>query len=252
MNAPNCLVLLGPTAIGKTKRGVELAVALKGEIISVDSRQVYRGLDIGTGKDLADYTLRDGTQVPYHLIDIIDLEREYNVFAFLRDSYAAFQDIASRGKLPILVGGTGLYLDAFIRGYDFGDDAFTDGNPRHHTPSGPREGLDRPDVRPKVLGMRLPRPLLQERIKTRLRERLDAGMVAEVAGLHAAGASWERLERLGLEYRFCAQFLQGTAPDPGETALFDGLFHAICQFARRQETWFRGMERRGLPIEWLE
>jgi tRNA dimethylallyltransferase len=247
-------VLLGPTATGKTKRGVELAVELNGEIISADSRQVYRGLDIGTGKDLADYTLpagaAAGTTVPYHLIDIIGLESEYNVFSFLRDSYAAFRDIASRGKLPIIVGGTGLYLDAFIRGYDFAETSPTDNNPRHRTHTGPNESLDRGDIRPKVLGMRLDRPLLQERIKLRLRERLDAGMVAEVAALHDAGAAWERLERLGLEYRFCAQFLQGVIPT--ETALFDGLCHAICQFAKRQETWFRGMERRGLAIEWLQ
>jgi tRNA dimethylallyltransferase len=229
---------------------VELAVELNGEIISADSRQVYRGLDIGTGKDLADYTRPDGTAIPYHLIDIIGLEREYSVFSFLRDSYAAFRDIASRGKLPIIVGGTGLYLDACLRGSDCNETSPTDSNPRHHTHTGPSESLDRPDIRPKVLGMRLLRPRLQERIKTRLQERLDAGMVAEVAALHDAGASWERLERLGLEYRFCAQFLQGVIPS--ETALFDGLCHAICQFAKRQETWFRGMERRGLAIEWLE
>jgi tRNA dimethylallyltransferase len=224
----NCLVVLGATAMGKTKRANALAQAHNGEIISADSRQVYRGLDIGTGKDLSDYT------VPYHLIDIIDLTSEYNVFTFLRDCYAAFKDISTKGKLPIITGGTGLYLNAFIQGYVFGGG----------------ELLDRPEIRPHILGLRCDRGVLRNRIARRLDERLDAGMLDEVASLHEGGTSWERLDRLGLEYRFCARYLQGLIPD--RQTFHDTLFYAICQFSKRQGTWFRGMERQGVCIHWEE
>jgi tRNA dimethylallyltransferase len=189
--------------------------------------------------------------VPYHLIDIIDLTQEYNVFSFLRDSYAAFQDIAARGKVPIIVGGTGLYLNGFIRGYEFTpgpQECTPEKNPRHRTHQGAREKLDRPLIQPRILGMREDRTVLRERIAKRLRERLDAGMLDEVRSLRDAGATWERLDRLGLEYRFCAQYLQGIIP--AKEILYERLYHAICQFAKRQETWFRGMERHGTIIQW--
>jgi tRNA dimethylallyltransferase len=234
----NSLVLLGPTAAGKTALGVRLARALNAEIISADSRQVYRGLDIGSGKDLEEYTFLDESgqkeTVPRHLIDHTDLTQEYSAFNFLRDAYTVFSPIIDRGRLPFVVGGTGMYIDAFVRGYQFTEQS---------------EPLCRPDIRPLILGTTLPRPLLHKNITRRLRERFTQGMIAEVAALHEQGASWERLERLGLEYRCIAEFLQGRIES--QDALFRGLNHAISQFAKRQETWFRGMERKGCVIHWI-
>jgi tRNA dimethylallyltransferase len=253
--------------VGKTAVAVRIAAALGGEIISADSRQVYRGLDIGSGKALGEYHLAAGSSlggektlagdrdVPYHLIDIAGLSQEYNVFSFLKDAYRAFEDIRARGRLPVIVGGTGMYVDAFIRGYEFNNSsqvAITnipfEHNPRHKTHQGPSENLSRPMMRPLILGTTLPRELLRQRIAARLKSRLEQGMLAEVEALHAGGASWGQLERLGLEYRFCAQFLQGTL----QGDLFTGLHTAICRFAKRQETWFRGMARRGIDIHWLK
>ncbi|MDR3283943.1 MAG: tRNA (adenosine(37)-N6)-dimethylallyltransferase MiaA [Treponema sp.] len=234
----NCLVLLGPTAAGKTALAVRLAHVLNAEIISADSRQVYQGLDIGSGKDLQEYFLLDeaGQEnfVPVHLIDITDLTQEYSAFAFLRDAYKAFADITGRGGLPLLTGGTGMYVDAFVRGYQF---------------SGLSTPLTRPDIRPLVMGTTLPRHQLHKNIVKRLRSRFKEGMTEEVTALHEQGVSWERLERLGLEYRFIAEFLQGKIET--QTALFRALTHAINQFAKRQETWFRGMERKGVVIHWI-
>jgi tRNA dimethylallyltransferase len=241
----NALVLLGPTASGKTALAVRLAHALNAEIISTDSRQVYRGLDIGSGKDLRDYIIRDADGkkvfIPYHLIDITDLTHEYNAFCFLRDAYAVFTDITVRGKLPLVVGGSGMYIDAFVRGYEFKEES---------------ERLTRPDIRPLILGISLPRALLHQNITQRLQDRFAEGMMAEVVALHENGASWERLERLGLEYRFIAEFLQNkhsgvSGRSENEDSLFRSLNHAINQFAKRQETWFRGMEKKGCIIHWI-
>ncbi len=306
----NCLFLLGPTAVGKTAIGVRLAVALGGEILSADSRQVYVGLDIGSGKDLADYAVPHalvaslnpalaarcgGTyHVPYHLIDVAALPREYNLFDYQEDFYRAFSAVQSRGSLPVVVGGTGMYLDCMLRHYDllptpenpalraeleqksyddlkamliaekpdlhnttdFADKAriihALEINRYRHSPACAAYKAARPpraELRPLVLGTTLPRALLRERIARRLRERLDEGLIAEVERLHAGGASWERLEQLGLEYRFVSAYLQGKIAD--KAALFDKLALAIGQFAKRQETWFRGMERKGVVIHWL-
>ena len=289
----NCIVLLGPTAAGKTDIGVQLALHLGGEIISADSRQVYRGLDIGSGKDLADYTVR-GVSVPYHLIDITDLGSEYNVFSYQQDFYRVFPEITGRGVLPVVVGGTGMYLDAVIRNYDL---VTVPENPELHTrlesmtleelgkrllelrpDLHTREDLlhkerciravevaetmhspgaeeirakmiRRPDIRPLVIGTTLDRDVLRANISRRLRERLDAGMIDEVRRLHDEGASWERLETLGLEYRFVSEFLEGKIGS--EEELYEKLNIAIRQFAKRQETWFRGMEKKGVTIHWL-
>ncbi len=295
----NCIVLLGPPAVGKTALAVSMALRLGGEILSADSRQVYRGLDIGSGKDLCEFTVteQDGStrSVPYHLIDITDLTVEYNVFSYQRDFYRAFGDVRSRRKLPVIVGGTGMYLDAIVRGYEMTevpDDAelreklsglsmeelgalllrikpdlhnrsdLTE-RPRlvraieietYKSRSLPGKTAVRPDIRPLVLGTTFDRGTLRRRIASRLRRRFSAGLTEEVAALHEGRnglppASWERLERLGLEYRFVAEYLQGRIPDKDE--LFRKLNTAIGQFAKRQETWFRGMERKGVVIHWI-
>lgn len=289
----NCVIVLGPTAVGKTSIGVQIALQRNGEIISADSRQVYRGLDIGSGKDIADYTVGCRT-VPYHLIDITDLASEYNVFNYQQDFYRVFPDLIRRGVLPVVVGGTGMYLDAVVRNYDLvtvpENKELRDElekkpveelaamllslKPDLHT----REDLHqkqrciraieiaqcmqspeadairarmipRPDIRPLVIGTTLERAVLRENISRRLRERLDSGMVDEVRRLHEAGASWERLETLGLEYKFVSEFLEGKIAS--EEELYEQLNIAIRQFAKRQETWFRGMEKKGVVIHWL-
>ncbi len=290
--AYNCVIILGPTAVGKTAIGVAVARAFNGEIISADSRQTYRKLDIGSGKDLADYEAsEEGPAVPYHLIDITELPAEYNVYNYQQDFYKAFKDISERGKLPVVVGGTGMYLDAIVRDYQL---VILPENKKLHeeleaTPlevlaerliklqpdlhtkgdllekdrvikaleiiEAKKQGVDstsiqRPDIRPLIIGTTLPRPQMWENISKRLRERLDGGMLEEVQSIHDSGISWERLEKLGLEYRFCSEFLQGKIASKEE--LFEGLFIAIRQFAKRQETWFRMMEKKGVEIKWLE
>ena len=284
----NGLMVLGPTASGKTALGVQIARALNGEILSVDSRQVYRGLDIGSGKDLSEYTT-GGRTVPYHLIDIAGLDQEFSVYDFQRAFFGALADVTARGALPVAVGGTGLYLDAVLGGYAFADApenpelreelaALDDDalrarllalRPEQHntTDLEDRERLVRavevaeagaalpedaaaPAFTPLILGVCPDREALRRRIARRLHERLHAGLIEEVEELHAAGHSWERLERLGLEYRYVSQFIQGRILNKND--LFQKLNSAICQFARRQETWFRRMERRGTVIHWLE
>lgn len=276
------LVILGPTASGKTRLGVELARRLEGEIVSADSRQVYRGMDIGSGKDLAEYG-----GVPYHLIDILEPGEEFNVFLFQRLFLEAFAEIRGRGRLPLLVGGTGMYLESVLKGYRLvpvpedpglraelaplpigalGDRLRAVSARLHNTTDllerdrvvraieiaeyerdhGP-EPL--PDIRSLVLGVRWERAVLRERITRRLKERLDGGLVEEVARLHDAGIPWERLEFYGLEYRFVSRYLKG---ELNRNDLFQKLNGAIHDFAKRQDTWFRRMERNGTPIHWLD
>lgn len=290
----NLVVVLGPTAVGKTSLGVKLARHFQSEIISADSRQVYKGLDLGSGKDLDEYTCADGYKIPYHIIDVTDLNSEYNVFDYQQDFYKAFSDISSRGILPIVVGGTGMYLDSFIRNYDLIpvptneelrkslEDKTVEELasillklcPDFHTTADLqiRERLlrhieietfmqgdsaeqyrknqePRPEINPLIIGTTLPRMLLKQNIERRLKERFDEGMTQEVQNLHDSGFSWERLESLGLEYKFISEFLEGKIKT--EEELFDTLNHAICQFAKRQETWFRGMEKKGVIIHWI-
>jgi len=290
-NKYNCLLILGPTAIGKTSLAVRLAEYFSGEILSADSRQVYRGLNIGSGKDLAEYT------VPYHLIDITDLSREYSVYDYQSDFYRAFADILERKKLPIIAGGTGMYLDAIVRGYnllkvpcnetlrtelsgksmaELGDYFITLKRQRgenlhndtdlieHHrllraieievfnqssaVVAQKAQMQPRPDIRPLIIGTSFPRDMLRANIKRRLTARLKDGMIEEVEQLHK-NTPWERLERLGLEYRFIAEFLQGKIASKDEMG--KKLCIAIGQFAKRQETWYRGMERKGVTIHHL-
>ena len=293
----NAVVVLGPTACGKTSLGVHIAAAFEGEVVSADSRQVYRHLDIGSGKDLADYTISKDNgakiHVPYHLIDVTDLPYEYNVHDYQKEAYKAIACIQQREKLPVVVGGTGMYLDALIRGYnlisvptneklreDLAGKSMDEliqrllevrGVLHNHTDIEERHRLlraieiaeyeknegraqeasmpPRPDFRPIIFGTTFPRDKLRRNIKERLRARLKEGMIEEVKSIHDSGIPWQRLERLGLEYKFVAQFLQGVIPSENE--LFSRLAIAIGQFAKRQETWFRGMERKGVKIIWL-
>ena len=285
----NCIILLGPTAVGKTAIGVALAHHFNGEIISADSRQTYCKLDIGSGKDLVEYQV-NGIPVPYHLIDIISLPAEYTVYNYQQDFYKAFKDIQARGKLPVVVGGTGMYLDAIVRDYQLVNlpenkelheqleatplevlaARLLELQPDLHVKADLQEkdrvikaleiieakkagydttSVERPQINPLIIGTTLPRPLMWENISIRLRERLEGGMLEEVQGIHDSGISWERLEKLGLEYRFCSQYLQGKIES--KDMLFDQLFIAIRQFAKRQETWFRMMEKKGVEINWL-
>ncbi len=283
----NTLVVLGPTASGKTTLGVRLAHELGGEILSADSRQVYRGLDIGSGKDLDEYEV-DGQAIPYHLIDIVGLEEEFSVFAYQQAFFAAFEEVCTQDKLPVVVGGTGLYLEAALSGYRMVEApenpelrAELEGLPQEElavrlraikpdqhnvTDLSDRERTVRaieiaahaqdhapgpaPQINALVLGTRWPREELRKRIATRLRERLDAGMIEEVERLYDEGHAWERLERLGLEYRYVARFLQRVILNRND--LLQKLNGEIGRFAKRQETWFRRMERKGTEIHWVD
>jgi tRNA dimethylallyltransferase len=278
----NLLVILGPTASGKTQVGVQIARALNGEIISADSRQVYRGMDLGTGKDLKEYG-----EVPYHLIDIVDPGYEFSVFEFQRRFVRAFLGIQDRGKLPILVGGTGLYLEAVLKGFRLAEvppnpklraefeplsledlaDHLKAINPSLHNTTDlrlrerviraieiarfqgdPSSQPSLPDLSPIVFAIRWPKDMLHQRISRRLRERINQGMMEEIKRLHKAGVSFETLDFYGLEYRYGAMYLRGLLT---KNDLFQKLNAAIHQFAKRQETWFRRMERQGTRIHWL-
>jgi tRNA dimethylallyltransferase len=283
----NLLVVLGPTASGKTDLAVLLARRVGGEIISADSRQVYRGMDLGTGKDLAAYG--SGLQcVPFHLIDICEPEEEFSLFSFCEGFHACFRAITDRRRIPILAGGTGLYLDAVLRGYRMvpvpedpllrdrlaaeGMEALKkrllDLCPELHNSTdlkdrsrliraieiaresgGRRQAEPHALISPLVIGIRFPREELRRRITARLEARLAAGMVDEVRGLHERGVPWQRLEALGLEYRYIGLHLQGRLTFE---EMFATLNTKIHQFAKRQETWFRGMERKGVPIRWID
>ena len=281
------ITILGPTATGKTALAAEVAWRLGGEVISADSRQVFRGMDLGTGKDLADYDLH-GTHIPYHLIDICSPLEEYSAYRFLGDFRRAYEDITARGRQPILCGGTGLYVDAVLREYHLSDapvdpayraslEAFSDeeltarlasyGPLHNHTDTETRERLVRaleiqeyaiahpdsytrlPAMRHAVYGTRLERQQVIDRIERRLRRRLDEGMTAEVQRLLDEGVPPERLMRFGLEYRHVTRFLMHQC---SEEEMFRDLFTDIRRFAKRQMTWFRRMERNGVEIRWLD
>ncbi len=277
------LVVLGPTASGKTRLAVELARRLGGEIVSADSRQVFRGMDIGTGKDLAEYG-----EIPHHLLDIADPGTEFSVFDFQRLFFRVFEEIRDRGALPILAGGTGLYLDAVLRGYRLvevprnealraelaplslealGERLRLTGKNLHNTTDLlHRERLVRaieiaageeasqaelpplPQIRPLVLGIAWEREELRRRIAARLRARMTEGMVEEAERLHAGGLPWETMEYYGLEYRFLARLLKG---EINRNDMIQKLTSAICEFAKKQQTWFRRMERQGTVIHWV-
>ena len=290
------LVIAGPTAVGKTRLAVEVAHALGSEILSADSRQVYRGLDLGTGKDLEEFASVD-PPVPYHLIDITDPDDNYTLFRFQQDCYRVIRRLTKEekylsGAVPlIMVGGSGLYIEAVVRAYRISD---VPENPelRQQLRRQPREDLVKrlrqndpqraarsdlssrerviraleitaaeergpvPTSEPpgfeidyRVYAVRVDREILRQRIRTRLEARLVGGMVDEVRALQNAGLSYDRLDRLGLEYREIGAYLAGRK---NRRQMVDDLATAIGRFAKRQETWFRGMERRGTPIERIE
>jgi len=283
----NLIVILGPTASGKTTLAVKLAADLKAEIISADSRQVYRGMDIGTGKDLSEYET-NGCVVPYHLIDILEPDEEFNVFEFQRQFYKTFAALQKRQVLTLLVGGTGLYLESVLADYvlpQAGQDerlreelaeksleelqdillAMKTGL-HNKTDLEDRERLirkieiekarrypqvnerEKPVVRAGVFGIHWERTLLRQRIAARLQQRINEGMIDEVARLHARGLSWARLDSFGLEYRYIAGYLKNEIT---REEMMQKLVIAIGQFAKRQMTWFRRMEKKGTSIEWI-
>ena len=299
------ITILGPTASGKTSLAAALAAQIdtldasiwggstKGaEIISADSRQVYRGMDIGTGKDLEDYTV-EGKLIPYHLIDICDAGTKYNLFQYQQDFYDAYQDITHRGVLPILCGGTGLYIESVLKGYQLSPvpqnpalrtslegktlEELTDmlvdlkaknGSNMHNRTDvdtaqrairaieietynleHPMPERELPAVDSLVIGVSIDRDARRDKITRRLKQRLENGMVEEIKGLLDRGIPAENLLYYGLEYKFITEYVIGKT---SYEEMLRGLEIAIHQFAKRQMTWFRGMERRGFTIHWID
>lgn len=299
------ITILGPTASGKTSLAAALAAQIdtldasiwggstKGaEIISADSRQVYRGMDIGTGKDLEDYTV-EGKLIPYHLIDICDAGTKYNLFQYQQDFYDAYQDITYRGVLPILCGGTGLYIESVLKGYHLSPvpqnpalrtslegktleeltDMLVDLKAKNGSHMHNRTDVDTaqrairaieietynlehlmperelPAVDSLVIGVSIDRDARRDKITHRLKQRLENGMVEEIKGLLDRGIPAENLLYYGLEYKFITEYVIGKT---SYEEMQRGLEIAIHQFAKRQMTWFRGMERRGFTIHWID
>ena len=283
MKSYELITILGPTASGKTTFAAALAAQLDTEIISADSRQIYCSMDIGTGKDLADYNV-NGKQIPYHLIDICEPGYKYNVFEYQHDFFRVYEDMKRRGKLPILCGGTGMYIEAVLKGYKLLD---VPQNPelRESLRNKTLEELETilasykilhnktdvdtaqrairaieieeyyktqaPDVNEynPINGIHIDRELRREKISRRLRTRLDEGMVDEVRTILATGVKPEDLIYYGLEYKFLTLYIIG---ELSFEEMVSQLEIAIHQFAKRQMTWFRGMERRGCEIHWID
>lgn len=287
MSKIDLIAIIGPTASGKTPFAAALAHRLHSEVISADSRQVYRGMDLGTGKDLADYVVQ-GEPIPYHLIDIADPGYKYNVFEFQRDFLSAYQSIRQRGLLPILCGGTGMYVESVLRGYrllpvpenptlrqqlaNYSLEELTQILSRYKTLHNttdvdtakrairaieieeyyahtPIEERSFPQLNSLVIGLDIDRNLRREKITRRLKQRLDEGMLDEIRQLLSRGLTPDDLLYYGLEYKYLTLHVIGQLS-------YDEMFHqletAIHQFAKRQMTWFRGMERRGIHIHWID
>lgn len=292
MQNQKMITILGPTASGKTSVAAALALRTGGEIISADSRQVYRRMDIGTGKDLADYTIGD-VHIPYHLIDIAEPGTKYNLFQYQQDFHQAYDLIRSRGKLPILCGGTGLYIEAVLGGYSLSPvpqnpklreslegkslDQLTqmlvqlkqkNGSNMHNRTDvdtaqrairaieietynleHPTPERQMPPVDSLVIGINIDRELRREKITRRLKARLEEGMCDEIRSLIVGGVNPDDLIYYGLEYKFVTEYVVGKT---SYEEMFRQLEIAIHQFAKRQMTWFRGMERRGYTIHWID
>ena len=283
----NLVTILGPTATGKTQLATALAARIDGEIISADSRQIYRGMDIGTGKDLAEYVV-DGKPIPYHLIDIVDAGYKYNVFEYQRDFLKAFESVNQRGHLPILCGGTGLYIEAVLNGYkllavpdnqilreqlanktldeltsilrgyktlhnqtdvDTVKRAIRAIEIEAYYQTHEEETVEYPELNSLIIGVGIDREVRREKITKRLKARLNEGMIDEVKKLLDSCIPPDDLIYYGLEYKFVTNYLLGKLTFD---ELFTQLEIAIHQFAKRQMTWFRGMERRGFTIYWLD
>jgi len=281
------VTVLGHTAAGKTAFASHLADQLGGEIISADSRQVYRGMDIGTGKDYEDYQVED-RRIPFHLIDILDAGYEYNVYLFKRDFLRVFTDISERGIMPVLCGGSGLYIESILRNYRLLNVPINPSlrvelenkssgelveilklhGPLHNISDTTHrkrlvraieiamfqsQHLDDSEneraLNPLVLGIRFDRNTRRERITLRLRDRMEEGMVEEVKGLLDSGVPAEKLDYYGLEYRYVSKYI---LKELSYDEMFRSLNTAIHQFSKRQMTYFRGMERRGIVIHWLD
>lgn len=286
------VTILGPTASGKTRLAARLAAGTGGEIISADSRQVYRRMDIGTGKDLADYEV-DGVTVPFHLINIAEPGTKYNLYQYQNDFHKAYNDIVKRGKVPVLCGGTGLYLEAVLKGYALSpvpqNDALrkklenktlaeltqmlVDLKAQSGTNMHNRTDVDScqrairaieietyniehpvdlramPAVNSLVIGLNIAREDRRKKITDRLKQRLNDGMVEEIRSLMDSGIAPEDLIYYGLEYKFVTEYITGRLT---YDEMFRQLEIAIHQFAKRQMTWFRGMERRGIMIHWID
>ena len=283
----NLLVILGPTASGKTTFAAHLAKRLDGEIISADSRQIYRGMDLGTGKDIEDYTI-DGYTIPHHLIDIVDAGYKYNVFEYQADFFKAFDKVQSNNRLPIMCGGTGMYIESVLKKYklinvpvnqDLRDSlqgkllpeltqilagykslhnqTDTDTIKRairaieieEYYLQNPEIVVELPDVKPLIIGVNIDREARRRKITSRLKKRLDEGMIDEVKKLLDEGVAPDDLIYYGLEYKFLTMHVMG---ELSYKQMFDKLNVAIHQFAKRQMTWFRGMERKGAKIIWVD
>ena len=296
MMAKQMITILGPTASGKTPLAAALAEKIGGEIISADSRQVYRRMDIGTGKDLGDYILKikdEIVKIPYHLIDICEPGTKYNLFQYQQDFYDAYQDICRRGVVPILCGGTGLYIEAVLKGYKLSPvpqnpelrqrleskslEELTEmlvelkeknGSNMHNKTDvdscqrairaieietynleHPMPRRELPPVDSRIVGVHIDREQRREKISRRLKTRLEEGMIDEVKALLAEGIPSEDLLYYGLEYKFVTEYIIGNTT---YDEMFQHLEIAIHQFAKRQMTWFRGMERRGFKIHWID
>ncbi len=286
------ITILGPTASGKTTLAAHLAAKTGAEIISADSRQVYRGMDIGTGKDLADYVV-DGKKIPYHLIDICEPGTKYNLFRYQEDFLNAYEDIRNKGVKPILCGGTGLYIEAVLKGYslspvpqnaelrerlagktleeltamlvelkkktgstmhnrsdvDTAQRAIRAIEIEEHNLNNPMPERECPPIDSLIIGVDIDRDERRRKITNRLKARLEDGMVEEIQGLLRRGIPAEDLIYYGLEYKFVTEYVTGKLT---YDEMFRQLEIAIHQFAKRQMTWFRGMERRGFHIHWLD
>ncbi len=282
--ARNCIVIVGPTASGKTTLGVQIARELNGEVLSADSRQVYRGMDIGTGKDLAEYETPEGT-VPYHLIDIVNPTEVYSIFHYQHDFYRAFEEVTSRGRLPVVVGGTGLYVEAVLRKFPVpdvpADDAFREATGHrslgdlvaelkmrspeladrtvldckrrvvrsleiaHHTEEFGKPAVNTTDIefQPVVLLVEWSREELRDRIRRRLLQRLDEGMIDEVRRLSEVGIPARRYNLFGMEYKHIARYLRN---EISHETMVEDLFVDINYLSRRQRTYFRGIQKRGI------
>lgn len=283
----NLVTVLGPTACGKTTLAVALADRLHTGVISADSRQVYRSMDLGTGKDLGEYMM-DGRPIPYYLIDIVDAGYKYNVFEYQRDFLETYQQLRSKGQLPVLCGGTGMYLESVLRGYRLVEvpenkllreslegksleeltDILREYKTLHNTTdvdtckrairaieieefycTNDANIRDFPEIDSLTIGLDVSRELRRERITRRLHERLEQGMVDEVRAILSAGVAPEDLIYYGLEYKYLTLYVIGQL---SYEEMVRQLEIAIHQFAKRQMTYFRGMERRGVPIHWID